>query len=70
MGHAMSNVRRKMSPHELADLILKIDPNASMEMIANVIIEWGDISDDQRVGDLAPIKLGSAAPNDQLQTGI
>jgi hypothetical protein len=66
----MSNIRRKKGPHELADLVLKHNPGASIEMIANVITEWGDFSDDQRFGDHEPIEFESPAPNDQGQTGI
>jgi hypothetical protein len=66
----MYNVRRKNSPHGLADLILKHNPNASMEMIANVISEWGDIYDDQRSCDHKPIAIESAAPIDQAQAVI
>jgi hypothetical protein len=70
MGYNMSNVRRKKSPHGLADLILKHDPNASMEMIANVISEWGDIYEYQRSGDHKPIAIESAATIDQAQAVI
>jgi hypothetical protein len=33
--------RRKKGPLEIAELILKHDPDASMDMIANVLSEWG-----------------------------
>jgi hypothetical protein len=62
MGLAMSKVCRKKSPHGLVELILKHDPNASMEVISNVINEWGDIFDEQRLGDHEPIDIDSAIP--------
>jgi hypothetical protein len=70
MGYAMSNLRRKRSPHELADLLLRHDPNASIEVIANVISEWRDFSDDQRFGDHASADLDSAASDDQAPSDI
>jgi hypothetical protein len=69
MGHAMSNLRRKKRPHELADLILQHDPNDSMEMIANVVSEWSDLSDDQRFGDHEQTDI-EIAETDQTQTGV
>jgi hypothetical protein len=66
----MSNVCSKNSPHGLADLILKHDPDASVEMIANVISEWGDIFDHQRRGDRKPSDIESAALIDQAQTRL
>jgi hypothetical protein len=47
-GHTMHKSSRKKSPLELADLILKHNPGASMEMIENVISEWGGLFDDHR----------------------
>jgi hypothetical protein len=70
MGYAMSNERRKKSLHELVDLILKQDPNASTEMIAEVISEWGDIFENQKFGEHEPINIESASPIDQSKSGI
>jgi hypothetical protein len=67
--HAMSSVRRKKGPHELAELILKLDPNASLEMIANVISDWGDLSDDRRFDAQESIDIETATPNGQRQSG-
>lgn len=44
----MSKAHSKKKPHELADLILENDPGASLEQIAEVISEWGDLFDDQK----------------------
>jgi hypothetical protein len=57
-------------PHKLADLILKHNPCASLEMIANVISEWGDLFDDHRFVDHESIDIESAPPNDRPQTDI
>jgi hypothetical protein len=70
MDYAMSNERRQNSPHGLVDLILKHDPNASTEMIAEVISEWGDIFDNQKFGEHKPINIESASPIDQSKSGI
>jgi hypothetical protein len=56
-GPAMSKVRKRKSPQELASLILEHNPGASMEMIASVISEWGgllddDLPDERRVTDM------------------
>jgi hypothetical protein len=56
-GFAVSNFRKRKSPYELASLILEHNPGASMEMIANVISEWGgllddDLPDERRVTDM------------------
>jgi hypothetical protein len=64
-GHAVSNIRQKKSPLEIADLILLHKAGASMEMIANVISEWGDLSDDKKFGGHVSIDIESAAPNRQ-----
>jgi hypothetical protein len=63
--HVMSSVRRKKGPHELTELILKHDPNASLEMIANVISDWGDLSDDHRFDSQESIDIETAALNGQ-----
>jgi hypothetical protein len=44
----MHTIRQKKDPLELADLILKHDPDASAEQIATVISEWGNLFDDQK----------------------
>jgi hypothetical protein len=49
-GYAMSKDNKRKSPLELADLILEYNPGASMEMISNVISEWGGLFDDRRTG--------------------
>jgi hypothetical protein len=67
-GHAMSNVCKKKSPLEIADLILKHSPGASMETIANVISEWGGLFDDHRYGEGESIDFESAAPNGHSQS--
>jgi hypothetical protein len=36
---------RRKSSQEIAELILRNDPDASMEMIGNVISEWGELLD-------------------------
>jgi hypothetical protein len=68
-GHAMSNVRQKKSPLEIADLLLLHNAGASMEMIANVISEWGDLSDDKKFDGQVSIDIETAAPNGQRQSG-
>jgi hypothetical protein len=65
----MSNIRQKKSPLEIADLILLHNAGASMEMIANVISEWGDLSDDRRFDSQESIDIETAAPNGQRQSG-
>jgi hypothetical protein len=65
----MPSVRRKKGPHELAELIVKHDPNATLEMIANVISDWGDLSDDRRFDSQQSIDIETAAPNGHRQSG-
>jgi hypothetical protein len=65
----MHTIRRKKSPLELAELILKHSPGASMAMIAEVISEWGDVFDDRRMGAQESIDFDSAAPSRQPQRG-
>jgi hypothetical protein len=48
-GHVMEKMGKRKSPIELADLILKHNPGASMDKIADIISEWGDLSDDVRL---------------------
>jgi hypothetical protein len=38
-------IGRRKSSQELAELILQNDPEASMEMIGDVISEWGELMD-------------------------
>jgi hypothetical protein len=44
----MHTVRKKKAPLELANIVLKHDPDASAEQIATVISEWGNLFDDQK----------------------
>jgi hypothetical protein len=69
-SHAMHKISRKKSPFELADLILQHNPSASMVLIANVICEWGDVSDDQQHGRRGAVDIERSAPNGHAQTGI
>lgn len=59
----MHNLSRHPSSLELADLILKHDPGISLEMIANVISEWGDLFDDHRHAGHEAINIGCAETN-------
>jgi hypothetical protein len=61
----VSNLRKKNSPLELADLILMHNAGASMEMIANVISEWGGLFDDHRYGDRESIDMEHATSQPQ-----
>jgi hypothetical protein len=65
----MSSVRRKKGPQELAEFILKHDPNSTLEVIANVISDWGDLSDDRRFDAQKSIDIETATPNGQRQSG-
>jgi hypothetical protein len=64
-GHAMSKVSKRKSPLEIADLILMHNAGASMEMIGNVISEWGDSPDDHPYGDDQSVDFETAAPDGQ-----
>jgi hypothetical protein len=44
----MNSIRHKKDPIELSDLILKHDPDATSQQIAEVISEWGNLFDDQK----------------------
>jgi hypothetical protein len=46
----MNAEKRRKSTNEIVDLILKHDPNVSMQKIADIISEWGDLFDDRRWG--------------------
>jgi hypothetical protein len=59
----MFNEDKRQSPIELADLILEYNPGASMEMIANVISQWGDLFDDRQNEFQNARKTDCAAPN-------
>lgn len=70
-GHTVFIHRKKKSPLELADLILQHNPDASMEMIANVISDWGGLFDDRRMGSGGGSKEDCAAaivPESEGQT--
>jgi hypothetical protein len=67
--HAMSKVPKRKGPHELADLILKHDPNASLETIANIISDWGDLSDDQKFGGHVSTDIEAATANGRRRSG-
>jgi hypothetical protein len=59
----MSNVQsNKKKPHELADLILENDPGASLDQIAEVISEWGDLFDDRKFDARGSLDDKPAAP--------
>lgn len=66
----MSKVRSKKKPLELADLILENGLDASLEQIAEVISEWGNLFDDQKFSARASIDAESAAPNHQRPSHI
>jgi hypothetical protein len=68
-GHAMSKLGKKKSPLEIADLMLLHNPGASMETIANVISEWGDLSDDRRFDEGESVDIETAEPNGQSHSG-
>ena len=55
----MANVQRK-KPVELANLLLQNDPGASMDQIADVISEWGDLFDDQKMAAPELVDVKSA----------
>jgi poly(3-hydroxybutyrate) depolymerase len=61
----MSNVQSKKTPLELADLILELNPSASMAQIADVISEWGDLFDDHKFAVHGPTDVERATPNRQ-----
>lgn len=61
----MYTLRRKKSPLELAELILKHNPDASMAMIADVISEWGDIFDDRQLEAQESVDFEDTAPSRQ-----
>lgn len=59
----MSKAQSKKKPHELADLILENDPDASLDQITEVISEWGDLFDDQKFDKRDSIDDKCTAPN-------
>jgi hypothetical protein len=65
---AMSNGRKKKSPYELATLILEHNPGASMEMIANVISEWGGLLDDDLPDEHRAADMEWVAPDGQQRS--
>jgi hypothetical protein len=54
-------IRNEIS-FELADVILKHQPDASVEMISEVISEWGDLFDDHKFAARVSKYVESAAP--------
>jgi hypothetical protein len=68
-GHVMHKISRKRSPLELADLILMHNAGASMEMIANVISEWGGLFDEHRYGNGESIDIERPLPHGEPQSG-
>jgi hypothetical protein len=67
--HAMTSIRTRKGPHDLADLIHKHDPNASLETIANIVSEWGAFSDDHRLDAQESVDIETAKQDDQRQSG-
>jgi hypothetical protein len=59
----MFKVDRRQPPIELADLILEFNRDASREMIANVISQWGDLFDDRQTEFQNARKTDCAAAN-------
>ena len=66
----MTNVSKKNSPQDLVGLILQANPGASLEMIADIISEWGDEFDDRKFGDYTPIDIDRVSPKNQRQMHI
>lgn len=62
--YVVGNTPRK-KPVELANLILQNDPGASMEQIADVISEWGDLFDDEKMAGHEQGDAKSATPKRQ-----
>lgn len=58
----MHKMTSKKNPLELADVILKHKPDASVEMISEVLSEWGDLFDDQKFAAAEANNAESAAP--------
>jgi hypothetical protein len=58
----MIKMSRKENSLELVDVILKHKPGASVEMISEVISEWGDLFDDQKFTASESLDVESAAP--------
>jgi hypothetical protein len=65
----MSERSQKKSPLEIADLILLHNAGASMEMIGNVISQWGGLSDDHRYGSRESIDIEDEAHSGPSQSG-
>jgi hypothetical protein len=63
----MYKLGKKKSPLELADLILQHNPGASIDMIADIISEWGDLLDDRRFGAHTSIDIVRVGSNRQPQ---
>lgn len=62
--YVVGNTQRK-KPVELANLILQNDPGASMDQIAGVISEWGDLFDDEKMAGHEPVDADIATPKRQ-----
>jgi hypothetical protein len=65
----MSDRSQKKSPLEIADLTLLHNAGASMEMIGNVISQWGGLSDDLRSGSRESIDVEDEARSGHSQPG-
>ena len=65
----MSSVRKRKSPYELTALILEHNPDASIEMIAGVISEWGGLLDDEIPSERRSTDMEYNAPTGQQRTG-
>jgi hypothetical protein len=59
----MIKMTRQENPLELVDVILKHKPGASVEMISEVISEWGDLFDDQKFISHESIDVESETSN-------
>jgi hypothetical protein len=63
----MHKISKKEGPLQLADLILKSNPDASIEMMTDIISDWGDLFDDQRFAASGPNDIQGAASNGEQQ---
>ena len=59
----MFKKNNRLSSIELAELILEYNRDASMEMIAGVVSEWGDLFDDRQMAAQSARKMDCVAPN-------
>jgi len=58
----MIKMTKRESQQELVDVILKHKPGASVEMISEVISEWGDLFDDRKFAAHEVVLMEAAAP--------